>query len=171
MAGKKNCLKRKFAGGVGDGMSQHNRDVRNIARGQCQACGDCSGFISMSGRVMCDYCGCPPAQHENLAPKKSKNSSDLASFVDGGDSSASEVGSGSEVSSLHSLEILELDDEEADDDDEVGDQDPTAQESESSTLSVSSNTSEKASGYFLTINFDLIKNYSLVVPSFHGKKI
>ena len=32
------------------------------------------GFISVSGRVLCDYCGCPPARHENLVKKSRKNS-------------------------------------------------------------------------------------------------
>ena len=43
-----------------------SRDIRNIIRGRCQSCSSCSGFISVSGRVRCDYCGCPPAQHQQL---------------------------------------------------------------------------------------------------------
>ena len=44
------------------------RDIRNIARGFCVTCGEpnCPGFISVSGRVLCDYCGCPPAKHKML---------------------------------------------------------------------------------------------------------
>jgi len=43
-----------------------SRDIRNIIRGRCQSCSSCSSFISVSGRVRCDYCGCPPAQHQQL---------------------------------------------------------------------------------------------------------
>ena len=53
------------------------RDIRNITRGQCQACGDCDGFISVNARVLCDYCGCPPAHHESLGCKKPKSDPDL----------------------------------------------------------------------------------------------
>ena len=65
--------KRKFL----EILPEMTRDIRNVHRGQCQACGDCEAFISVSGRVLCDYCGCPPAQHENLARenKKSRSSS------------------------------------------------------------------------------------------------
>lgn len=44
-------------------------DVRNLMRGYCTTCGEeaCSQFLSVSGRVLCDYCGCPPARHELLA--------------------------------------------------------------------------------------------------------
>jgi len=53
------------------------RDIRNVTRGQCQACGDCDGFISVNARVLCDYCGCPPAHHESLGCKKPKSDPDL----------------------------------------------------------------------------------------------
>ena len=53
------------------------RDIRNVTRGQCQTCGDCDGFISVTARVLCDYCGCPPAHHENLVNKKPKADPDL----------------------------------------------------------------------------------------------
>ena len=43
-----------------------SRDIRNIIRGRCQSCSSCSAFMSVSGRVRCDYCGCPPAQHQQL---------------------------------------------------------------------------------------------------------
>ena len=44
------------------------RDIRNIFRGFCVTCGEvnCPGFISVSGRVLCDYCGCPPAKHKMI---------------------------------------------------------------------------------------------------------
>ena len=60
--------KRKFL----EILPEMTRDIRNVHRGQCQACGDCEAFISVSGRVLCDYCGCPPAQHENLATENKK---------------------------------------------------------------------------------------------------
>ena len=43
-----------------------SRDIRNIIRGKCESCSSCSSFISVSGRVRCDYCGCPPAQNQHL---------------------------------------------------------------------------------------------------------
>ena len=45
------------------------RDARNLRRGFCRECGEtfCPAFISVSGRVLCDYCGCPPGRHELLA--------------------------------------------------------------------------------------------------------
>ena len=80
------------------------RDIRNVARGQCQACGDCEGFISVNGRVLCDYCGCPPAQHENLVCKKPKSDPDI-------------VKSG--------LEILELEDNTEEDTTESSEEEQT----------------------------------------------
>lgn len=50
------------------------RDIRNVNRGSCQSCKSCSNFISVSGRVLCDYCGCPPAQHQQIADEKLKRS-------------------------------------------------------------------------------------------------
>lgn len=43
-----------------------SRDVHHVLRGRCNLCeGEaCFGFISVSGRVVCDYCGCPPAKHQ-----------------------------------------------------------------------------------------------------------
>ena len=50
------------------------RDIRNINRGCCESCKSCSNFISVSGRVLCDYCGCPPAQHQQLPDDVDKKS-------------------------------------------------------------------------------------------------
>ena len=50
----------------GFGGKKMSRDIRNIIRGRCQSCSSCSAFMSVSGRVRCDYCGCPPAQHQQL---------------------------------------------------------------------------------------------------------
>ena len=50
------------------------RDIRNVNRGSCESCKSCSNFISVSGRVLCDYCGCPPAQHQQIPDEKFKRS-------------------------------------------------------------------------------------------------
>ncbi len=44
-----------------------NLDVLRVPRGRCHACEWCPKFISVSKRVLCDYCGCPPAKHLNLS--------------------------------------------------------------------------------------------------------
>lgn len=133
--------KRKFQ----EILPEMTRDIRNVHRGQCQACGDCEAFISVSGRVLCDYCGCPPAQHENLAREISKKSKDS--------NSADLV-----TADVSSLEIQELDDivdsdedhsssEEADNE-EVDSLASSLDSSKASSISSStgSNSSQK-SGY------------------------
>jgi hypothetical protein len=47
-------------------------DVLRVPRGHCLACEWCPEFISLSRRVICEYCGCPPAKHKNLEVTKSK---------------------------------------------------------------------------------------------------
>ena len=42
------------------------RDIRNVKRGSCNNCTSCTNYISLSGKVLCDYCGCPPAKHDQL---------------------------------------------------------------------------------------------------------
>ena len=137
--------KRKFQ----EILPEMTRDIRNVHRGQCQACGDCEAFISVSGRVLCDYCGCPPAQHENLASreqissKKSKDSSNSADLV---------------TADVSSLEIQELDDVDiVDSEDEDHSSSEEAEADEASSLdsskassitsSTGSNSSQK-SGYY-----------------------
>ena len=46
------------------------RDIRNIERGACiEGCRSCPNFLSVEpGRVLCDYCGCPPTKHEVVQP-------------------------------------------------------------------------------------------------------
>ncbi len=46
------------------------RDIRNVLRGKCRGCTECESFISVSGLVLCDYCGCPPVQHEKTEENK-----------------------------------------------------------------------------------------------------
>jgi len=86
------------------------RDIRNVHRGQCQACGDCEAFISVSGRVLCDYCGCPPAQHENLARENKKSRSSSSNST-----SKTAESSPTDLSEVASLEISELEDDEVED--------------------------------------------------------
>ena len=42
------------------------RDIRNVERGACiDGCLSCPSFVSVEpGRILCDYCGCPPTKHE-----------------------------------------------------------------------------------------------------------
>jgi len=39
-------------------------DIAGCLRGQCLSCSECPAYICLSGRVLCDYCGCPPARHQ-----------------------------------------------------------------------------------------------------------
>ena len=47
-------------------VSSSSRDIRNVSRGRCLSCDECPKFVSLSGRVLCDYCGCPPARHQQV---------------------------------------------------------------------------------------------------------
>lgn len=108
------------------------RDIRNVTRGQCQACGDCEGFISVSGRVLCDYCGCPPTHHEILASGCSAAANKKARPEDETD-----------LSEVNSLEILELEDDDDDEEDEDYDDDDDVEEDEEVE------SPSKKSGYML----------------------
>ena len=44
---------------------------KNVLRGKCWGCTECDSFISVSGLVLCDYCGCPPVQHEKTEEERS----------------------------------------------------------------------------------------------------
>jgi hypothetical protein len=35
-------------------------DIQNRVRGACLSCGECPAYLCVTGRVLCDYCGCPP---------------------------------------------------------------------------------------------------------------
>ena len=39
-------------------------DIQNRVRGECLSCGECPAYLCVTGRVLCDYCGCPPARHQ-----------------------------------------------------------------------------------------------------------
>ena len=41
-------------------------DALRVARGHCLSCEWCPRFLSPSKRILCDYCGCPPAKHQRL---------------------------------------------------------------------------------------------------------
>ncbi len=63
-------------GGGGDARHHHlHADVFRISRGECLTCGAnfCAAFISLSGRVLCDYCGCPPARHRRLEEEENES--------------------------------------------------------------------------------------------------
>ena len=38
-------------------------DIHGVQRATCTNCSECPQFISVSGHVLCAYCGCPPAKH------------------------------------------------------------------------------------------------------------
>ena len=144
--------KRKFQ----EILPEMTRDIRNVHRGQCQACGDCEAFISVSGRVLCDYCGCPPAQHENLArsseissSKKSKDSTNSAADLVTADVSLLEI------QELDDVDIVDSQDEDHSSSEEAADEevDSIASSLDSSKASsiassTGSNSSQKSSGYY-----------------------
>ena len=41
-------------------------DALRVARGHCLSCDWCPRFLSPSKRILCDYCGCPPAKHHRI---------------------------------------------------------------------------------------------------------
>ena len=41
-------------------------DAMRVPRGHCLSCEWCPRFVSLSKRILCDYCGCPPAKHDRL---------------------------------------------------------------------------------------------------------
>lgn len=46
------------------GSSSPSHDLHRCLRGRCLACDECPAYICLSARVLCDYCGCPPARHQ-----------------------------------------------------------------------------------------------------------
>ncbi len=54
------------------------RDIRNVKRGSCNHCRSCTNYISLSGKVLCDYCGCPPAKHEQLADEAAEDAGEAS---------------------------------------------------------------------------------------------
>ena len=66
---------RWFSSGK-EAVQAMSRDIHNLLRGKCLACKECPEFISVSGRVLCDYCGCPPARHHREEQEESVESAD-----------------------------------------------------------------------------------------------
>ena len=54
-------------------------DALRVARGHCLSCEWCPRFLSPSKRILCDYCGCPPAKHQRLDNDNQKGSSSSSS--------------------------------------------------------------------------------------------
>ena len=50
-------------------------DALRVARGHCLSCEWCPRFLSPSKRILCDYCGCPPAKHQRLDNDNQKGNS------------------------------------------------------------------------------------------------
>lgn len=122
-------LSRKRKRSASESMT---RDIRNIPRGHCNACGDCEIFtIENRSRVLCDYCGCPPAHHENLVKKARKSKSRTASEADADQSDLS-----AEVSNFGILEL-------ADDESAEEEQDEVSSEASSISSSSSSRNSSR----------------------------
>merc|ERR1712223_1007679 len=129
-------------------LPEMTRDIRNVHRGQCQACGDCEAFISVSGRVLCDYCGCPPAQHENLARENKKSRSSSSS----NSTSKTAESSPTDLSEVASLEISELEDDEVEDStsredsegEETEEEEEKQQDQEDSTETLDSSSKESS---------------------------
>ena len=46
---------------------QDKVDIYGIQRSSCTNCSECPQFISVSGHVLCAYCGCPPAKHDKVS--------------------------------------------------------------------------------------------------------
>ena len=61
-------------------------DAMRVPRGHCLSCDWCPRFLSPSKRILCDYCGCPPAKHhrvdnDNDDPNKKNKKMRLAAKV------------------------------------------------------------------------------------------
>ena len=54
-------------------------DALRVARGHCLSCEWCPRFLSPSKRILCDYCGCPPAKHQRLDNDNQKGNSSSGS--------------------------------------------------------------------------------------------
>lgn len=52
-----------------------SRDIHNFLRGKCLACNECPSYICVSGKVLCDYCGCFPAKHQRETEEESSERS------------------------------------------------------------------------------------------------
>lgn len=53
------------------------KDIRDIERGICLNCDSCQNYICISGRILCDYCGCPPARHQSVSNNQRSKSVEI----------------------------------------------------------------------------------------------
>ena len=47
--------------------AQDKVDIHGVQRSHCNNCSECPQFVSVSGHVLCAYCGCPPTKHEKVS--------------------------------------------------------------------------------------------------------
>jgi len=52
-------------------------DIAGCLRGRCLSCSECPAYICLSARVLCDYCGCPPARHQREEEEKREGLEEL----------------------------------------------------------------------------------------------
>jgi len=52
-------------------------DIAGCLRGRCFSCSECPAYICLSARVLCDYCGCPPARHQREEEEKREGLEEL----------------------------------------------------------------------------------------------
>ena len=50
--------------------AQDKVDIHGVQRSHCNNCSECPQFVSVSGHVLCAYCGCPPTKHEKVSSLK-----------------------------------------------------------------------------------------------------
>jgi len=54
--------------------AQDKVDIHGVQRSHCNNCSECPQFVSVSGHVLCAYCGCPPTKHEKVDRKRGRES-------------------------------------------------------------------------------------------------
>ena len=58
---------------------QDKVDIHGVQRAACTNCSECPQFISVTGHVLCAYCGCPPVKHKKVGCIDIDNIAGLAS--------------------------------------------------------------------------------------------
>ena len=70
---------------VANAIKQQDKvDIYGIQRSSCTNCSECPQFISVSGHVLCAYCGCPPAKHDKVDRKRGRESESDKAEADSG---------------------------------------------------------------------------------------